>query len=147
MKTFVLLLLSGAVLFAGDTATNRSNVTFYRDVLPVLQQRCQNCHRPGEVGPMAFGAYDQTRPWAKAIKQAVLLGKMPPWYADAPPGKFDNDPRLSKQEIDKLTAWADSGAPAGNPKDAPRAPAFADGWSIDKPDAVFANPTPYQIPA
>ena len=61
---------------------------------------------------MAFGGYDETRPWAKAIKQAVLLGKMPPWYADAPPGKFHNDPRLSQQEMDKLVAWADTRAPA-----------------------------------
>jgi hypothetical protein len=143
MKSVVLLLLSGAGLFAGNPA----NVTFYRDVLPILQARCQSCHRAGEVGPMAFGEYDQTRPWSKAIKQAVLLKKMPPWYADAPPGRFHNDPRLSQQEIDKLVAWADTGAAAGNPKDAPPALTFADGWSIDKPDAVFEVPTPYQIPA
>jgi hypothetical protein len=141
MKIFGLLLLSSAALFGG------SNVTFYRDVLPILQERCQACHRPGEVGPMAFGAYDTTRPWAKAIKQAVLLGKMPPWYADSPPGKFHNDPRLSRQEIDKLAAWADAGAPAGNPKDAPPPLTFAEGWSIDKPDQVFEVPTPFQIPA
>src|ERR1700733_9528539 len=143
MKTFVLFLFSGAALFAA----NGSNVTFYRDVLPVLQERCQSCHRAGEVGPMAFGAYDQTRPWAKAIKQAVLLGKMPPWYADTPPGRFHNDPRLSKQEVDKLVAWADQGAPAGNPKDAPQPVTFPEGWTIDKPDAVFQVPTPFQIPA
>jgi hypothetical protein len=143
MKNFGLLLLSCASLFAG----NPSNVTFYRDVLPILEARCQGCHRPGEVGPMAFGEYNATRPWAKAIKQAVVLRKMPPWYADAPPGKFDNDPRLAPQEIAKLVAWADTGAPAGNPNDAPRAVTFADGWSIDQPDAIFENPTPYQIPA
>jgi hypothetical protein len=142
MRSVTLLLLSGAALFAGTPSTS----TFYRDVLPILQERCQGCHRPGEVGPMAFGAYDQTRPWAKAIKQAVLLGKMPPWYADAPPGKFHNDPRLSQQEITKLVAWADTGAPAGNPKDAPRPLAFLEGWTIDKPDAIF-EATAYQIPA
>jgi Copper type II ascorbate-dependent monooxygenase, C-terminal domain len=141
MKIFGLLLLSSAALLAG------SDVTFYRDVLPILEARCQGCHRPGEVGPMALGGYDETRPWAKAIKQAVLLGKMPPWYADAPPGKFHNDPRLSQLEMDKLVAWADTGAPAGNPKDAPRAPAFAEGWTIDQPDAIFEIPTPYQVPA
>jgi Copper type II ascorbate-dependent monooxygenase, C-terminal domain len=142
MRSVTLLLFSGAALFAGTPSTS----TFYRDVLPILQERCQGCHRPGEVGPMAFGAYDQTRPWAKAIKQAVLLGKMPPWYADAPPGKFHNDPRLSQQEITKLVAWADTGAPAGNPKDAPRPLAFLEGWTIDKPDAIF-EATAYQIPA
>ena len=143
MKALLLLLLSGAALYAGTPST----VTFYRDVLPVLQERCQGCHRPGEVGPMAFGAYDQTRPWAKAIKQAVLLGKMPPWYADTPPGRFHNDPRLSRQEIAKLVAWSDAGAPAGDPKDAPRPLTFPQGWTIDQPDAVFQVPTPFQIPA
>jgi hypothetical protein len=147
MRAFVLLLFSGAALFAGNPTPKQSNVTFYRDVLPILQERCQGCHRAGEVGPMAFGAYDQTRPWAKAIKQAVLLGKMPPWYADTPPGRFHNDPRLSKQEIDKLAAWADNGAPAGNPKDAPRPVRFQEGWTIDKPDTIFQVPTPFQIPA
>jgi hypothetical protein len=143
MKSAVLLLFSGAALYAGNAPT----VTFYRDVLPILQTHCQSCHRPGEIGPMAFGAYPETRPWAKAIKQAVLLKQMPPWYADAPPGRFHNDPRLSQPEIDKLVAWADTGAPAGNAKDAPPALTFADSWSIDKPDAVFDVPTPYQIPA
>ncbi len=143
MKTVALLLVSSVASFGGTA----SGVTFYRDVLPVLQARCESCHRPGEVGPMAFGAYDQTRPWAKAIKQAVLLGKMPPWYADAPRGRFHHDPRLSQKEIEKLVAWADSGAPAGDPKDAPPPVTFADGWSIDKPDAVFEAPTPFQVPA
>jgi Copper type II ascorbate-dependent monooxygenase, C-terminal domain len=143
MKTFALLLFSGVALFAGDA----TNITFYRDVLPVLQNHCQSCHRPGEVGPMALGSYDQARPWAKAIKQAVLLKKMPPWYSDAPPGRFQNDPRLSQQEIAKLTAWADNGAPAGNPQDAPRPMQFVDGWSIDHPDQIFDVPTPFQIPA
>ena len=108
MKSAVLLLFSGAALYAGNAPT----VTFYRDVLPILQTHCQSCHRPGEIGPMAFGAYPETRPWAKAIKQAVLLKQMPPWYADAPPGRFHNDPRLSQPEIDKLVAWADTGASA-----------------------------------
>jgi hypothetical protein len=140
MKRLALLALSSTTMFA-------ANVTFYRDVLPILQERCQGCHRPGEVGPMAFGAYDQTRPWAKAIKQAVLLGKMPPWNADAPPGRFHNDPRLSQPEIDKLVAWADSGAPLGNPKDAPKPLTFAEGWSIDQPDQIFEVPVPFQVPA
>src|SRR5581483_7063912 len=112
----VLLLISAAAVAAADAP----KVTFYRDVLPILQERCQGCHRPGEVGPMAFGAYDQTRPWAKAIKQAVVLKKMPPWNAQATAGRFANDPSLSPQEIGKLVAWADNGAPAGNPKDAPK---------------------------
>lgn len=135
------LVASGAM--AGATP----NVTFYRDVLPIVQEHCQGCHRPGEVGPMAFGSYEQTRPWAKAIKQAVLLKKMPPWNADAPAGRFANDPRLTEQETAKLAAWADAGAPAGESKDAPPPAKFADGWSIDQPDQIFEVPVPFQIPA
>ena len=127
-----------------DTA---ADVSFYRDVLPILQDHCQACHRPGEVGPMVFAAYDQTRPWAKAIKQAVLLKKMPPWNAEAAPGQFQNDPSLTRQEIGKLAAWADAGAPAGNPKDAPPPLKFADGWTIHQPDQIFDVPTPFQVPA
>jgi hypothetical protein len=143
MKALVLSLVSAAAIFAGTPG----DVSFYRDVLPVLQQHCQSCHRPGEVGPMAFGAYDQTRPWAKAIKQAVLTKKMPPWNAEAAPGQFQNDPSLTPQEIGKLVAWADAGAPAGDPKDAPPPLKFADGWSIDQPDQIFDVPTPFQVPA
>lgn len=143
MKLLFGLLIPAAALFAQTP----HDVTFYRDVLPVLQSHCQACHRAGEVGPMALGSYDQARPWAKAIKQAVLLGKMPPWNADAPQGRFGNDPRLSQQDKDALAAWADTGAPAGDPKDAPRPVHFADGWSIDQPDQIFSVPVSYAIPA
>ena len=87
--------------------------TFFKDVLPVLQSRCQECHRPGEIGPMAFETYDQSRPWAKAMKAAVLNKKMPPWFADPHFGKFANDRSLSQREIDTLVAWADGGALKG----------------------------------
>src|SRR5437660_6871372 len=69
--------------------------TFYRDVLPILQDRCQSCHRPHEIGPMPFLTYRQTRPWAKAIREAVLSKKMPPWFADPHYGRFANDPSLA----------------------------------------------------
>ena len=90
-------------------------VTFHRDVQPILQQRCQVCHRAGEAAPFSMAAYQEVRPWAKAIREAVLTRKMPPWFADAAPGTFSNDNRLSQQEIDTLIAWVDQGAPAGDP--------------------------------
>ena len=99
------LLLCGSA-FAADTPT------FYRDVLPILQNRCQECHRPGEVAPMPFLTYRQTRPWAKAIRESVLLKKMPPWFAEPGYGPFSNDRSLSQPEIDTLVRWAESGAPA-----------------------------------
>src|SRR5579863_1060472 len=102
-------------------AAGSKDVTFHKSVEPILQARCQNCHRPGEAAPMSFLTYKDARPWAKAIKDAVILRKMPPWFADPAHGNFSNDRRLSKEEIDTLVAWADSGAKEGDAKDAPPA--------------------------
>ena len=77
-----------------------------KEVLPILQKNCQACHRPGEIAPMAFLTYSQTRPWAKAIKTAVAGRKMPPWFADPRYGHFSNDRRLSDADIATLAAWA-----------------------------------------
>src|ERR1051326_3331788 len=92
-----------------------SQVTFHKDVLPVLQKNCQTCHRPGQAGPMSFLTYESTRPWAKAIKEAVLLRKMPPWFANPRFGHFRNDPSLNQNDIDLIAKWTDAGAPEGNP--------------------------------
>src|SRR5487761_598952 len=127
-------------------ATPGSGVTFNKDVLPVLQKNCQTCHRPGEIGPMPLLTYEGTRPWAKAIKAAVLSKKMPPWFADPKYGHFMNDKHLSESEIATLAAWADNGAPEGDAKDKPTPVAFKDGWNI-RPDLVFKMPKPFPIPA
>jgi hypothetical protein len=142
MKTLVILMISSAALSAADAP----GITFYHDVLPILQERCQSCHRTGEIGPMPLGTYTEVRPWAKAIRQAVVTRKMPPWNADGPRGKFRNDPSLSPAEIDKLTAWIDAGAPEGSAKDAPPARSFTEGWSIGTPDIVFEMPEAYDVP-
>src|ERR1017187_2900882 len=120
---------------------------FYKDVLPILQNRCQECHRPGEIAPMHFLSYADTRPWAKAIREAVLTRKMPPWFADPQYGHFANDRSLSKQEIDTLQHWVDAGAQEGSAKDAPSARAWPPGWNIGTPDAVFEMPQAVEIPA
>lgn len=120
--------------------------TFYKDVLPVLQANCQTCHRPGEVAPMALLTFEQARPWAKAIKTAVVSKKMPPWFADPAYGHFANERRLSAREVELLSAWADAGAPAGNEKDAPPPINFENGWNI-KPDVVVEMPKPFELPA
>jgi hypothetical protein len=91
--------------------------------------------------------YAQARPWARSIREAVALKTMPPWHADAEHGVFSNDRRLTDQERQTIVAWADGGAPQGNPKELPSPPAFVDGWTIGKPDAVFTMEKPYQIPA
>jgi tetratricopeptide (TPR) repeat protein len=121
--------------------------TFSKDVLPILQKNCQGCHRPGEAAPFSLLNYEQARPWAKAIKEAVLLRKMPPWFADPHFGRFANDPSLSQKDIQTLAAWTDSGAPEGDPKDAPAAINFIEGWRIPKPDVVIEVPNPVRVPA
>src|SRR6267142_2887483 len=98
------------------TAVSTAAVTFHRDVAPVLQRHCQNCHRAGEIGPMPLLTYRDARPWAKAIKEAVTTRKMPPWFADPAHGKFSNDRSLSASEIAILADWADFGAKEGNQK-------------------------------
>src|ERR1700694_33504 len=79
-------------------------VTYYKDVLPITQNRCQECHRKGEIAPFSLITYNETRPWAKAIKSSVVAKKMPPWFADSQYGHFVNDRSLSQQEIDTLVA-------------------------------------------
>lgn len=121
--------------------------TFYKDVLPVLEKNCQTCHRPGEAAPMSLLTYENTRPYAKSIKDAVLTKKMPPWFADPHYGKFANDRRLDDADIKTLVSWVDSGAKKGDPKDAPKPVAFTNGWQIGKPDVVFEVPTAFHVPA
>ena len=134
----------GAAALAAGSET--MPVTFYRDILPILQKNCQSCHRPGEIGPMPLETYAQARPWAKAIKTAVATRKMPPWFADPNVGHFRNDRRLSEQEIRAIDAWVDGGVPEGDRKDAPPAPVRRAGWNI-RPDEIFQMPDPYQVPA
>jgi hypothetical protein len=124
-----------------------SSVTFNKDVLPVLQKNCQTCHRPGETAPASFLSYESTRPWAKAIKTAVLSKKMPPWFADPHVGKFANDRSLSEADIHTLVSWVDAGAPEGDAKDAPRPLEWVEGWRIGQPDVVLSMPIEYKVPA
>ena len=121
--------------------------TFHKNVLPILQQNCQSCHRPGEAGPMSLLTYNDMLPWAKAIREAVLLRKMSPWFADPAYGSFQNDRRLSKSDIATLSAWAEGGALEGDPKDAPKPEAFVEGWNIGTPDVVLEMPAEYDVPA
>lgn len=96
---------------------------------------------------MPLLTYQQARPWAKAIRSAVLKGKMPPWHADPHYGKFLNDLSLPSPEKDALVAWIDAGAPEGDPADAPKPRSFTDGWNIRKPDVVFEMPKDFDVPA
>src|SRR4029079_15470313 len=117
MNRFLVLVLLTAVTALGTEITapapsdhTASSATFNKDVLPVLQNNCQVCHRPGGVAPMSLLTYDSARPWAKAIKTAVVTKKMPPWFAVPHYGDFRNAPKLTQENINTLVAWADNGA-------------------------------------
>jgi hypothetical protein len=137
-----LLLSCSVTLAAGLPAAP----TFYKDVAPILHSHCVNCHRPGEIAPMPLITYEQVRPWAAAIKEAVLIRKMPPWFADAPAGHFSNDWRLSEEQIDVIRRWTQAHAPAGDPNDAPPAEKFSEGWQNGRPDMVLRIPHEERIP-
>jgi hypothetical protein len=139
--------ISGVLFASALMAATSEPVTFSRDVLPVLQKSCQGCHRRGEAAPFSLLTYDEAKPWAKAIKEAVLLRKMPPWFADPHVGKFANDRSLSQKEIDTLVAWSDQGAPQGDAKDAPAPLQFVEGWRIPKPDVVIEMPNAFHVPS
>ena len=136
---------------AGQVASAEHQVTFTKDILPILQRSCQNCHRAGAIAPMSLINYGEVRPWARAIKYRVELGRegkpgvMPPWFVDKSIGiqQFQNDPSLSLEEIDMVASWVDNGTPRGNPADAPPPLRFlaADEWEIGEPDIIIQTPT------
>src|SRR5215470_9679206 len=137
----VTCLLLGALYPAASAQPPAAGaVTFSRDVAPILQKACQNCHRPGAIAPMSLLTYEDTRPWARSIRQKVAAREMPPWYIDRHVGitKFKDDPSLTDEEIAIITKWADNGAPMGNPADMPPPRQFTelDQWHIGKPDLI-----------
>jgi hypothetical protein len=135
------------ILSALAPAAAQTTPTFYRDVLPILQDHCQSCHRAGEIGPMPLATYKDVRPWSQAIREKTALKQMPPWFADPCCGHFSNDPSLSPEQILTFSAWTRAGSPAGNPKDAPPPRHWAEGWTIPQPDLVIRMPKPVRIPA
>jgi mono/diheme cytochrome c family protein len=135
---------AGTVLMAQDAGTAP---TYTHDVALILQKHCQVCHRPGEAGPFSMMTYEQARPWAVAMKEAVLTKKMPPWFADPQYGKFSNANMLTEEEIHTIAKWADAKAPLGDLKDMPPPASFVEGWQIGNPDLVFQLPIPFDVPA
>jgi hypothetical protein len=144
----VVLSSSGAA-FAQTSATGKDQVTFHKDVEPILQRACQECHRPGSIAPMSLLSYKDVRPWARAVKNRTSAREMPPWYIDRNVGirKFKDDPSLTDQEIATIAKWVDAGAPAGNPADAPKPREFSDlnAWQIGKPDLIVTMPEAYLV--
>ena len=126
-------------------------VTFTKDVAPILQERCQTCHRPDTFAPMSLLTYEEARPWAKSIKSKILAHEMPPWYIDKNVGvkRFKNDVSLTDQEMATIVKWVDSGAPKGDPADMPPPRKFDNGntWHMGQPDVIVQLPKDIVVPA
>lgn len=148
------VVLGSAALGTGGVSAQApapGQVTFTKDVAPILQRSCQSCHRPGSVAPMSLITYQDARPWARSMKQKVTAREMPPWHIDRNVGitKFKDDPSLTDQEISTIAKWVDGGAPMGNPADMPAPRQFSDldQWFIGKPDIIVTSEKPYILPA
>jgi hypothetical protein len=132
----------------GAPAAGGTDVTFSKDIAPILQRSCQQCHRPGGVAPMPLITYEQVRPWARAIKTRTGLGPragvMPPWFVEKDLGiqKFKNDISPTEAELARIAEWVDSGAPQGDPAHLPKPLDFdiSNKWTIGEPDLVLRGP-------
>ena len=139
------------LLIAGSAFAADQQVTFSKDIAPIFERACQNCHRPGSIAPMSLLTYADARPWARSIKQKVATRVMPPWHIDRNVGvsKFKDDPSLTDAEISAIVNWVDQGAPEGNPSDLPPPRQFSnlDQWHIGKPDIVVSMTKAYVLKA
>jgi hypothetical protein len=147
--------LAVACLGSAATVSTSQQVTFSRDIAPILQAKCQDCHQPNSIAPMSLITYQETRPWAKSIRERVLTHQMPPWHIDKSVGiqSFKNDISLSDAQIERIVRWVDTGAPEGDPKDLPPPKPLAsdNAWRGERdgygpPDRVVKSPE-YTMPA
>jgi peroxiredoxin len=138
---------SGCRITRAPRPSGDGKVTYAKEISRIVQNRCQECHRPGQIGPMPLLTYDDVSSWAGMIQEVVKDNRMPPWHADPKFGKFNNDRSLPSVERQALLSWIDAGCPPGNDADLPKPKTFVEGWSIGTPDAVFEMPKAYSIPA
>lgn len=149
-NAMVVILLSMVVAPAVALAANADaeGATFNREVVRILQDNCQSCHRPGDIAPMSLLTYREARPWAKSIRRVVSERTMPPWHADSTPGQFLNDTSLTDEEIATLVDWVNRGAPEGDPSHLPPPRTFDhEGWKAGDPDLVYEMVDSYTLPA
>jgi hypothetical protein len=143
----ILALTPIGLTVAAQSPAVSKDVTFSKDVAPILYENCVYCHRPGEIAPFSMMTYKDTRPWARSIRQAVTNRRMPPWLADPHFSQFSNDRLLSERDLQTIVSWIDGGAVEGNPADMPSPPQFTEGWKIGTPDLVLTMDKPFEIQA
>src|SRR5215470_18580087 len=149
MRSFLIPLYVGLCAIAlasrAHEPSSGAEVTYYKDVAPILQKNCIVCHRPNDIAPMSLMTYDEVLPFARMIRENIIQRKMPPWHADPAFGEFDNDARLTDEEMATIDAWVKGGAKRGEAESGahgsasslPEAPALT--WHI-KPDVIFTIP-------
>jgi peroxiredoxin len=139
--------VAGCLIARAVKPKETGTITYTKHVSRIMQQRCQECHRPGQVGPMPLRTYEDAVAWSDMIREVIEEGRMPPWGADPKHGQFLNDRSLPKAERDTLLGWIKEGCPKGDPKDLPTAKEWPAGWTIGKPDVVFQLPREVNVPA
>lgn len=137
----------GCLIEHAAKKAGRTEVTYAKHVAPILQKRCQACHRPEQAAPFSLLTYDDAVQHARMLKEVTAQRRMPPWHADPRHGSFANDRRMSAEEIDTLAAWVDAGKPRGDDKDLPKPIAWTAGWKMGKPDRVLQMPKEFEVPA
>jgi hypothetical protein len=133
-----------APAFAADDvatgAAGKTSATYTKDIAPMIEAHCGECHHPAGIGPFSLNSYRQVRGWSKMIKEVVLDGRMPPWHADPHVGQWKNDRSLSQEQKNTLVSWIDGGMPQGDPADLPEEVSRHNEWRIGEPDVVFEMP-------
>ncbi len=142
-SSYALVIAAAAALSA---AAQPATPTFNKEVVRIFQANCQNCHHPGDIGPFSMMDYVSTRPWARSIKEQVLLKQMPPWKPTQGADVFKGARVMSQADIDTISAWVDAGAPEGDPADLPAPLTFDGGWALGEPDLVLSMTAPFPVP-
>ncbi|MEK6237234.1 MAG: redoxin domain-containing protein, partial [Planctomycetales bacterium] len=139
--------LEGCLITRRARLKDEGEITYAKHVAAILQNRCANCHHPGAAAPFSLLTYESARDWSEMIREVVSQRRMPPWNVDPRYGHFSNDLRMTKQEIDVVTAWIDGGSPLGDKKDLPKLREFAENWMIGKPDLILKMPREFTVQA
>jgi peroxiredoxin len=137
----------GCLIETPPKGGEQAKVTYARDIAPIVQTRCLNCHREGQVAPFALADYEQTAKRAQQIVQVTQDRLMPPWIPSPGHDKFVGERWLTDRELELFKTWAETGRAKGDDADLPPAPKFAEGWRLGQPDLIVNMPEPFTVPA
>src|SRR5262249_55241665 len=137
--------LAGCIIGRPAKTKDAGDITFTKHIVPILQNKCQECHRSGQIAPMALQSYDDVTAWSGMIHEVVSERRMPPWHADPKHGKWANDRSLSDKDRQTFLTWIEQGMPRGRDKDLPPPRRFPEDWKIGKPDVIVHMPETFDV--